>query len=120
MANKTSGLKEGKTKRIIIYTADNVYLVTADGHMSGNIEEVVSLNQNKNIVNERTQEWLRNDTSDEGFNILLEAYGDESGGYSGGDADVEYRIEANTASSMDSQKSKSRRTRNTQSSKLNH
>lgn len=54
MANKTSGLKEGKTKRIIIYTADNVYLVTADGHMSGNIEEVVSLNQNKNIVNERT------------------------------------------------------------------
>lgn len=56
---------------------------------------------------------VKNDTSDEGFNTLLEAYGDESGGYSVSDVDVKYRNEANTAPSMDSQKSESRRAGNT-------
>lgn len=113
MANKTSGLKEGETKRIIVYTADNVYLITADGYMSGNIEQCISLNGSQKVINNYVQEWLNSDTSDEGFNILLETYGDESGGFDSFSLDVRDRRDENRNASVDSKKSYSRRAENT-------
>ena len=113
MANKTSGLKEGETKRIIINTADNVYLITADGYMSGNIEQCISLNGSQKVINNYVQEWLNSDTSDEGFNILLETYGDESGGFDSFSLDVRDRRDENRNASVDSKKSYSRRAENT-------
>ena len=105
MANKTSGLKDGESKRIIIYTADYVYLVTAEGYLKGNIEEVISLNGNQETINNYTREWINSDTSDEGFNLLLEAYGNESGGHNNSSDDARYRGKENANVKVDSKQS---------------
>ena len=58
-ANKTSHLKDGEIKNIIIRTADNVYLVVADGYYSGEIEEVFSISSeiNNTIIQQKIKEF---------------------------------------------------------------
>ena len=43
-ANKTNDIKSGDTKVVTVFTADNRYLILADGYMSGVIYDKVDLN----------------------------------------------------------------------------
>lgn len=47
MANKTSDLKDGDIRRIIINTADNTYFVVADGYLTGEIYATVPIDGNE-------------------------------------------------------------------------
>ncbi len=47
MANKTSDLKDGDVRRIIINTADNTYFVIADGYLTGEIYATVPIDGNE-------------------------------------------------------------------------
>ncbi|MEE1024701.1 MAG: hypothetical protein U0L48_06520, partial [Acutalibacteraceae bacterium] len=48
-ANKTNDLKKGKRRSIIIYTEDYAYYITADGYLSGVIDEKLNLNDGAKI-----------------------------------------------------------------------
>ena len=74
LANKTSHLKDGDNEAIIINTANNVYFITADGYMSGEIDLCVPI-VDKNI--EYIKEQVRRRVSEKDktrLNRLLAAY----------------------------------------------
>lgn len=51
-ANKTSSLKNGETKNIVVFTANDAYFVTATGYLQGDINDVIPiLCYEKNIEN---------------------------------------------------------------------
>ena len=60
-ANKTNDLKNGEQRNIIIYTADNIYFVTADGYMSGTIVLKESFYANEEYIS-KVQEEFTNGT----------------------------------------------------------
>ncbi len=57
MANKTSDLKDGDVRRIIINTADNAYFVIADGYMTGEIYVTVPIDGNEDFLKDFTEDF---------------------------------------------------------------
>ena len=86
-ANKTSSLKNGETKNIVIFTANDAYLVTATGYLQGDITKVLNLSSSEN-VNKITKEFAhgtdeRRERSDEGteaFNSWTQDFQNDIGG----------------------------------------
>lgn len=56
-SNKTNDLKNGEKSNIIIYTADYVYLVAADGYMSGKIVNKFLIDGNEEFINDTIKEF---------------------------------------------------------------
>ncbi|MBQ2944257.1 MAG: hypothetical protein IJD93_06175 [Ruminococcus sp.] len=80
MANKTSALQDGEIKHIIIYTADNFYVVTANGYLSGVIDVKIPLDGNREIISQYLMEEYDNaDTTSERFSRWSQVYGTQQG-----------------------------------------
>lgn len=79
-ANKTSGLKDGKTANIMVVTADNAYFVAATGYLKGDIERVMPIDGNEEQIRAFVKEF-RNGAyaSTETFDTLAQVYGRERG-----------------------------------------
>ena len=79
-ANKTSGLKAGKTANIMVVTADNAYFVAATGYLKGDIEKVMPIDGNEEQIRAFVEEF-RNGAfaSTETFDTLAQIYGRERG-----------------------------------------
>lgn len=58
LANKTSTLKPGETKRIIINTADNVYFVTATGYMEYEDIQKYAIEGNEDVLSYLRKEFV--------------------------------------------------------------
>ena len=89
-ANKTSTLKNGETANIIVYTADNVYLVKATGYLKGDIEKVEPILGNEDVVEQMTKEFKHG--IDEGTKTLdtwVETVRNDVGGHGGNFAGLE-------------------------------
>ena len=56
-ANQTNSLKNGETRPIIINTADHVYLVMADGYMSGDITAKIRIDGNEEALRDIRKEF---------------------------------------------------------------
>ena len=106
MANKTSGLKEGETKRIIINTADTFYVVEADGYMSGNIELALPIDKNINRIKGITEEIRNADKQGENSDSWTENLRNARRGDNSGNAGNGYRAKAEGTYGLDGEKSK--------------
>lgn len=58
LANKTTGLKNGEVRGIIINTANHCYFVVADGYMHGYIYKRMGITGNKTIFKELQEEFI--------------------------------------------------------------
>ena len=56
-ANKTSNLKNGSAKNIVVFTSDDAYFVTATGYLKGNITKVMPLLGNEETVKKFLKEF---------------------------------------------------------------
>ena len=56
-ANKTSNLKNGSVKNIVVFTSDDAYFVTATGYLKGNITKVMPLLGNEETVKKFLKEF---------------------------------------------------------------
>ena len=75
-ANKTSGLKAGKTTNIMVVTADNAYFVAATGYLKGDIERVIPIAGNEEQIRDFVKEFRDGAyTSTETFDTLAQIYG---------------------------------------------
>lgn len=96
-ADQTTHLQDGQRENVLVYTKDHVYLVEATGYLSGNIEQVFSLDEDdmimirqvtkefKNGINERTE------TFDTWSETLRHDFGSDDRGY-GGDENTKTEI----------------------------
>jgi len=96
-ADQTTHLQDGQRENVLVYTKDHVYLVEAIGYLSGNIEQVFSLDEDdmtmirqvtkefKNGINERTE------TFDTWAETLRHDFGSDDRGY-GGDENTKTEI----------------------------
>ena len=57
-SNKTSRLKKGERKNIIIHTASNVYFIQATGYLEGCIQEKISIYDNEEFISNKIKEHL--------------------------------------------------------------
>lgn len=71
-ANKTVGLTDGKTRNIIIYTADHVFFVKANGYMSGTIYSKLSTDADPERVDDITRRFKMKVTRTEA--LLIEGF----------------------------------------------
>ncbi|MBQ6824858.1 MAG: hypothetical protein IJP27_09405 [Clostridia bacterium] len=80
LANKTSELKQGERKNIVIFTATRVYFYAATGYMNGNIEEAHGLGK---TTNAKIKAWMEVndsvDTSGTTFDTWTQDYGSKRG-----------------------------------------
>ncbi len=67
-------MKNGEKKNIIIYTADNFYLVNANGYMSGEFELKLRINGNEKTIQLLTEEIKNVNTTTKGYNLLFETH----------------------------------------------
>ena len=76
LANKTKGIKKGKTRRIIISGASTFYFFNATGYMNGSIEKkVVISSNNQDEVRRMREEYINGtDTSTETFDSMAQGY----------------------------------------------
>ena len=49
-ANKTSGMKNGETRNVLVFTKDHVYFVEATGYLKGSIETVYPILGNEQLI----------------------------------------------------------------------
>lgn len=115
LANKTSNLQKGEERNIIIYTADNIYFVTANGYMNGEIETVMSFND---VRAKEYEEAFRNgNITDEtyAYENLSRRWNQQEGQYSADDvsgnrrgsrgtAELDKKSESNADSSANTRK----------------
>ncbi len=79
-ANKTSDIKKGEERRIIINTADYVYLVCADGYMHGYIADKICILGNEKKLHKIREEFTngrtdkRGETSDSNVEAVQDGY----------------------------------------------
>lgn len=80
LANKTSSLKTGQTKRIVISTANHIYLVEATGYMSyGKIEKYKIAGNEKYLRKLRKEYESGAYTGTETFSQMAQDYGVQRG-----------------------------------------
>ena len=80
LANKTSSLKPGQTKRIVISTANHIYLVEATGYMSyGKIEKYKIAGNEKYLRKLRKEYESGAYTGTETFSQMAQDYGVQRG-----------------------------------------
>ena len=102
LANKTSSLKPGQTKRIVIKTANHIYLVEATGYMSYDNITKVSLKFDRDKVNDIRRRFLNgSDKSREVSDRLAEGFGVHRGRGDWHRADNGYADEARPADVLD-------------------
>lgn len=56
-ANKTSGIKDGTSRNVVVFTANDVYFVTATGYLKGDIENVLPISGNEKTISELIEEF---------------------------------------------------------------
>ena len=79
-ANKTSGLKDGETANIIVFTENDAYLVKASGYLKGDIETVLPIRGNSTLVNKMIKEFTHGtDESAEALDTWVEAVWSDAG-----------------------------------------
>ena len=89
-ANQTSALKNGETANIIVYTADNVYLVKATGYLKGDIEKVEPILGNEDVAKQLIKEFKHGiDESTETSGQMAQSFEMQRGGNDWHNADVE-------------------------------
>ena len=72
-ANKTSGLKDGETANIIVFTENDIYFVKASGYLKGDIETVLPILGNEPLVEKTIKEFAHGiDESAEAFDTWAE------------------------------------------------
>ncbi len=57
-ANKTSSLKNGETKNIVVFTANDAYFVTATGYLQGDINDVIPILGNEKNIENLSKEFI--------------------------------------------------------------
>ena len=89
-ANQTSTLKNGETANIIVYTADNVYLVKATGYLKGDIEKVEPILGNEDVAKQLIKEFKHGiDESTETSGQMAQSFEMQRGGNDWHNADLE-------------------------------
>lgn len=102
LANKTSSLKTGQTKRIVISTANHIYLVEATGYMSYDNITKISLKFDRDKVNDIRRRFLNgSDKSRELSDRLAEGFGVHRGRGDWHRADNGYADEARPSDVLD-------------------
>ena len=102
LANKTSSLTPGQTKRIFISTANHIYLVEATGYMSYDNITKISLKFDRDKVNDIRRRFLNgSDKSRELSDRLAEGFGVHRGRGDWHRADNGYAKEARPADVLD-------------------
>ena len=102
LANKTSSLTPGQTKRIVISTANHIYLVEATGYMSYDNITKISLKFDRDKVNDIRRRFLNgSDKSRELSDRLAEGFGVHRGRGDWHRADNGYADEARPADVLD-------------------
>ena len=72
-ANKTSGLKDGETANIIVFTENDIYFVKASGYLKGDIDTVLPILGNESLVEKTIKEFAHGiDESAEAFDTWAE------------------------------------------------
>lgn len=56
-ANKTSGMQDGETKNVLVFTQDHAYFVTATGYLKGDIETVLPILGNEQLIKDAWREF---------------------------------------------------------------
>ena len=93
-ANKTSDMKKGEERRIIISTEDYVYLVCADGYMHGYIADKIYILGNEEYLRSIREEFINGGTDPRGKTLNSDAQDEWNGSRRGyGDLSVSERKE---------------------------
>lgn len=102
LANKTSSLKTGQTKRIVISTANHIYLVEATGYMSyGRIEKYKIAGNEKYLRKLRKEYESGAYTGTETFSQMAQDYGLQRGRNDWDNVGDGYAKEARPADGLD-------------------
>ena len=79
-ANKTSGLKDGETANIIVFTENDAYFVKASGYLKGDIESVLPILGNEDVVKQTIKEFAHGiDKSAEAFDTWSKTFWTDAG-----------------------------------------
>ena len=89
-ANKTSGMRDGETRNVLVFTENHVYFVKATGYLKGDIENVFFILGNEQLIKDAWREFDNgSDRSGEAVSSWLEDYWSGPGRRSGDTAGTE-------------------------------
>ena len=105
-ANKTSGMKAGETRNVLVFTENHAYLVEATGYLKGSIEAVYQILGNEQLIKDTWREFDNgSDRSGEAHSAWLEDYGSRPERRSRNTAGAERSRAAGGAAGLDGRES---------------